>query len=111
MATEQATRMLKTYRKKLALNKDTVDLGDLEDEVTALLKIVRERKESRQPPLPQMKQPHSSVASAPGRREQAKGATEGDVEQLAVLMERANMADIPMTVMKAKGQDIVASEG
>ncbi|KAK5241353.1 hypothetical protein LTR40_013265, partial [Exophiala xenobiotica] len=59
MATEQATRMLKTYRKKLALNKDTVDLDDLEDEVTALLKIVRERKESKQPPLPPMGQPHS----------------------------------------------------
>ncbi|KAK5317116.1 hypothetical protein LTR93_008891 [Exophiala xenobiotica] len=111
MATEQATRMLKTYRKKLALNKDTVDLDDLEDEVTALLKIVRERKESKQPPLPPMGQPHSSAASAPGRREQGKAATEGDVEQLAVLMERANMADTPTMLMKAKGQDIVASEG
>jgi hypothetical protein len=103
--------MLKTYRKKLALNKDTVDLDDLEDEVTALLKIVRERKESKQPPLPPMGQPHSSAVSAPGRREQAKATTEGDVEQLAVLMERANMADTPTMLMKGKGQDIVASEG
>lgn len=110
MATEQATRMLKTYRKKLTLGKDKVDLDDLEDEVTALLKIIRERKALNQPPLPQLKPESSSVVDGPGRRVQAKAATEGDVEQLAVLLERSNMADLPpsMTLMKAKSQDISA---
>ncbi|KAK6384860.1 hypothetical protein LTS17_002423 [Exophiala oligosperma] len=115
MATEQAARMLKTYRKKLTLAKDKVDLDDLEDEVTALLKIIRERKASDRPPLPQSKPDLSNVVAVggPGRRAQAKAATEGDVEQLTVLLERSNMADVPpssMTLMKAKGQGISAEE-
>ncbi|KIW12169.1 hypothetical protein PV08_09444 [Exophiala spinifera] len=116
MATEQATRMLKTYRKKLTLGsgRDKVDLDDLEDEVTALLKIIRERKATNQhPPLPPLKPDVSTGVDGPGpgRREQAKAATDGDVEQLAVLLERSNMADMSpsITLMKAtRGQDISA---
>ncbi|KIV87014.1 hypothetical protein PV11_02587 [Exophiala sideris] len=106
MATEQATRMLKTYRKKLVGSRDAVSLDDLEDEVYALLTIIRERKDRTLPSLPQ----DNRVTSSP-RRANAKAATESDVDKLAVLLERANMADTPTMLTKtAKGQDVLDQE-
>jgi WD40 repeat protein len=133
MATEQASRMLRTYRKKLTNTKEettVVDLDDLEDEVCELLKIIRQRRGRTQPSMPPITFSQQSPPARPpsagrdSRRDQAKAATENDVEQLTVLLERANVADSPITttttttttttpemmMTDAKGKDAVASE-
>ncbi|KAI1614946.1 WD40-repeat-containing domain protein [Exophiala viscosa] len=108
MATEQAARMLKTYRKKLASSRDIVSLDDLEDEVRSLLTIIQERKDRTLPAMPQI---HREGVGSSGRRAAAKAATESDVDRLTVLLERANMADTHTMFMKAaKGQDAPAKE-
>lgn len=108
MATEQAARMLKTYRKKLVNSRELVSLDDLEDEVCSLLKIIQERSDR---PLALMRQEPRGDVTSVGRRANAKAATESEVEKLAVLLERANMADTPTTLTKAaKGQDVLDKE-
>ena len=83
MATEQACRMLRTYRKKLTGSKEDLYLEELEDELETIMKIVREKKET------------SSQTKPGSRRAKAKAATENDVDELAILLERANMKDMP----------------
>jgi hypothetical protein len=111
MATEQASRMLKTYRKKLVQARETVDLDDLEDEVHELLRIINDRKgKSRSvPPLPQAsKREEQDSAASPGRvNSKAAFGGEAEADQLAVLLERSNMADTAMTT--AKGTDMLAT--
>ena len=89
MATEQATRMLKTYRKKLSNSKDAVELDDLEAEVCGLLKVIRERKDRTR----RHTQTHATEEGTYERLKKAKAATETEVDQLAVLLGRANMVE------------------
>jgi hypothetical protein len=77
MATEQACRMLRTYRKKLMASKEELLLDELEEELELMIKLVKQRKDK----------------PATGRRIQAKAPTESDVDELAVLLDRTNMAD------------------
>lgn len=98
MATDAACRMLKTYKRKLTQSKDAVDLDDLEDEVNGLLKTIQERREK----LPKSTTPPERGNATGSRREKAKAATENDVDQLTVLLERANMADSSMAVTSSK---------
>ncbi|KAL2437190.1 hypothetical protein ABEF95_016737 [Exophiala dermatitidis] len=103
MATEQACRMLKVYRKKLAQSAREpvdLDLDDLEDQVCGLLKIIQERK-NRTRPQPAAKQALSPIENEAGqqvelqkshRRGKAKAATEGEVDHLAVLLARTDLA-------------------
>lgn len=86
MATEQATRMLKTYRKKLATTKDDVDLEELEAELEVVMKLV---KEKRSPP---------QARSLNGTMRKTKGKalvqpTESEMDDLAVLLVRTNLAE------------------
>ena len=106
MATEQACRMLKTYRKKLNASKEVVDLDDLEDEVCGLLKTIRERKDRAL-----LEQTQGAGASDRDRRGKVKAATESDVDHLTKLMERVNMVDSsPTSPLVSKGQEVLASE-
>jgi WD40 repeat protein len=95
MATEQACRMLKTYRRKLNSSKEPVDLDDLEDEVTIMLKVVRERKD------------RTPVSEGSRRRLKAKAATESDMDQLAVLMGKVNVTE-PINIEMNSGKDVTA---
>lgn len=81
MATEQACRMLKTYRRKLNGSKEPVDLDDLEDEITVMLKLIRERKD------------RTLLGEGGRRRLKAKAATESDMDQLAVLMGKTKVTE------------------
>ena len=81
--------MLRTYRKKLAGSKEELNLDELEDELETIMKIVREKKE-------RVAQPASN------RRAKAKAATENDVDELAILLERANMKEMPGREGKVK---------
>jgi len=88
MATDQASRMLKLYKKKLVHTKEMVDLDDLESELLDLLNSIRERKDKTNTQKP----------SEPGkRREMAKAATEHDVDQLATLLEGSTIETPPIT--------------
>ncbi|KPI38569.1 WD repeat-containing protein 62 [Cyphellophora attinorum] len=86
MAAEQATRMLKAFRKKLASSKDEVDLDDLEVELEEVAKLVRERKAGPR-----------QTKSLNGTLRRPKGQplgqpTESEMGDLAVLLERTNLA-------------------
>ena len=91
MATDQATRMLKIYKKKLINSKETVSLDSLEHEVSDLLKTVRERKD-------RTKDQQREGQPANGK-EQAKAGTENDVDQLAVLLEGSRITNSPKTTV------------
>ena len=82
MATEQACRMLRTYRKKLMASKEDLSLDELEDELELITRLVKDRQEKS-----------LAVQMSSGRRQKAKAATESDVDELAALLDRANMAD------------------
>lgn len=96
MATEQACRMLKTYRRKLNNSKESVDLDDLEDEVTIMLKVIQERKD------------RTPSGEGTRRRLKAKAATESDMDQLAVLMGKVNMAEANVNIKMNTGKDVTA---
>ncbi len=89
MATEQACQMLRTYRRKLAGSKEELNLDELEDELETIMEIVREKQE-------RLTQP------ANDRRAKAKAATENDTDELAILLERANMKKMPGREGKVK---------
>ena len=99
MATEQASRMLKTYRRKLNGSKEMVDLDDLEDEITVMLKVIQERKDRTQ-----------QGNEIPKRRLKAKAATENDVDQMTVLMGKSSIAVEPVviTINEEAGNDMVS---
>lgn len=96
MATEQACRMLRTYRRKLNNSKESVDLDDLEDEITIMLKVIQERKD------------RTPVGEGPRRRLKAKAATESDMDQLAVLMGKVNVAEPNVNIKMNSGKDLKA---
>lgn len=83
MATEQASRMLKTYRKKLMAAKEEVDLVDLEGELEQLLKVINDKKVNG----------YGKTLNGTMRRSRNTAPTEGEMEELAVLLDRTNMAD------------------
>ena len=80
MATEQACRMLKTYRRKLTSSRENLDLDELEEELELITKLVRERKGKR-------------VQTPNGRRLKAKAATESDIDALADLLDKTGVVD------------------
>ena len=82
VATEAACRMLRTYRKRLTVSKENVSLDELEDELDGMLRAVKDKRERSQ-----------ISKSSIGRRKMAKAATEGDVEELAALMERTDIGN------------------
>lgn len=84
--------MLKTYKKKLVNGKEAVDLDDLEDEVSGLLNIIRAKKERMRPLHTVAQKPEAEIMP---RRENTKAATASEVDQLAVLLEKASMSDSP----------------
>jgi WD40 repeat protein len=92
MATEQACRMLRTYRKKLMASKEDLGLEELEDELELISKLVRERKE-RVPKVPAINENLTGSVRGKERRTKAKAATESDVDDLVALMERTNMKE------------------
>lgn len=98
MATEQVGRMLRMYRKKLVHSRETVDLDDLEDEVSGLLKTIQERKNRTQAILLPTSKHERQGVQEPNRRGNAKAATESEVDQLATLLGKSNMADSPAPV-------------
>ncbi|OAL40614.1 hypothetical protein AYO20_00350 [Fonsecaea nubica] len=101
MATDQATRMLKIYKKKLTISKEVVDLNDLELELSGLLKNVQERKNRTH--TGQQQDPKAASSS-----EKAKAATESEVDQLAILMGASSLTQSPTTATTSK--DTLASE-
>ena len=99
MATEQACRMLRTYRKKLIDSREMVDLGELENEVSMTMKAILGRKEKP-----------AGIQTL--RSNKGKASTEADVDQLTILMERANMAEPePTTLKHQKVEETIASKG
>ena len=81
MATEQACRMLRTYRKKLVASKEDLSLDELQGELETITKLVRERKD------------RPTGIRTPNRRSKSKTATENDLDELAILLDGTNMAD------------------
>ncbi|KIW94304.1 uncharacterized protein Z519_05620 [Cladophialophora bantiana CBS 173.52] len=100
MATDQATRMLKIYKKKLTISKEVVDLDELEYEVSGLLKNIRERKD-------RTRVRHQKDAGAASTSDNAKAATDSEVDQLAVLLEGSSMTHSPTAATVSK--DILVS--
>ncbi|OCT44296.1 WD domain, G-beta repeat containing protein [Cladophialophora carrionii] len=96
MATDQAARMLKIYKKKLVNSKESVDLNDLEYQVSGLLKTIRERKDRTI--LLQKRE-----AEAAGQKEPVKAATPSDVDQLSILLAGSTMVDSPTKL--TEGED------
>lgn len=93
MATEQACRMLRTYRKKLIASKEDLSLDELQGELELITKLVQERKDRP-----------SGTRTPNGRRSKAKAATEDDLDELAVLLDRTNMAEMsPRQGVEIKG--------
>ena len=78
MATEHATRVLKTYRKKLSTAKEEPSLDALETELELALKLVKEKKGARSPKRadPGVKMPGSD-----------------DMNELAVLLNKTNLSE------------------
>lgn len=102
MATDQAGRMLKIYKKKLVNSKETVNLDTLEYEVSDLLRTIRERKDR----TVFSQQREGQIAD---RREPAINGAESDIDQLVVLLEGARMSDAPM--MPTANNDVMVSSG
>jgi WD40 repeat protein len=71
MATDQATRMLRTYKKKLVSNREAVDLDDLQVELEGLLKVIR-------------------------TREDRVGRCDASIDELAMLLKGISMSEISM---------------
>lgn len=89
--------MLKTYRRKLTSNKEAVDLDDLEEEITIMQKLIRERKD------------RTLQQSDNGRRRlKAKAATESDMDQLAVLMGKTKVSE-PSNNEMDSGKDLAVT--
>lgn len=87
MATEQATRMLKTYRKKLLAAKGDLSLEDLETELEEVMKLVKEKKSSVVGGA--SKTPRGTL-----RRMKSKPAVaDNDMEDLSVLLDRTNLSE------------------
>jgi hypothetical protein len=84
MATEQACRMLRTYRKKLMASKEDLGLDELEDELDLIMKLVRARKE---------KSAGTATQTPNGRKVKATAATENELDDLVALLDRTNMAE------------------
>ena len=95
VATDQAGRMLKIYKKKLVNSKEIANLDDLEHEVSDLLKTMRDRKD-------RMLLHQQEEAGPASRKEPAKAATKSDVDQLAILMKGSTMAGSPTTPVDSK---------
>ena len=88
MATEQATRMLKTFRKKLAASKEDIGLEELELELELVLSIIKEKQSNTA----------RKSKSLNGTLRKSKAVTtiqpaESDLNELVVLLDRANLAD------------------
>ena len=96
MATDQATRMLKIYRKKLINSKETVELNEIEYQVVGLLKTIRERKD-------RTLSANQREGEVGNRKEQAKAATEGDLDELAVLLEASNISESRTAAVEGVG--------
>jgi hypothetical protein len=101
MATDQASRMLKIYRKKLFNSKEMVDLHEIESQVSGLLKTIREKKEKAKP----------AQVLVGSKQEPAKVVTESDVDQLAVLLEGSRMAESPTTDKQNESSAAVSAAG
>lgn len=87
MATEQATRMLKTYRKKLTAAKESLSLDELETELDQVLQLVRKKKSGGM---------GGSTRTPRGtlRRMKSKPAiADNDLDDLAALMDRTNLSE------------------
>jgi len=80
MASEQVCRMLRTFRKTLVVAKEELELNEVEEELQATLKVLRERQER-------------GKGKDTGRRATANAVTESDVENLAVLLGSTVMVD------------------
>lgn len=87
MATEQATRMLKTYRKRLVAAKGDLSLEELETELEEVMKLVKEKKSGNG--AGPSRTPRGTL-----RRMKSKPAVaENDIDDLAVLLDRTNLAE------------------
>jgi hypothetical protein len=100
MATEQATRMLRTYRRKLTGTKEEINLGELEGELELVLRLIREKREqdrrdndlasgSAKTPRGTLRRMKSKPLVASG----GGGNAADDVDDLAALMDRTNLAE------------------
>lgn len=98
MATDQATRMIKIYKKKLATSKETVRLESLEQEVSDLLKTIKATREKTSD--------QQQRAQQGNRGELTKTGMEGDVEQLATLLEVSRLTDSPTAVPAAESNKL-----
>ena len=87
MATEQATRMLKTYRKKLVAAKEDLSLEELETELEEVMKLVKEKKSGHTGSA--SKTPRGTLR----RMKSKRAVAENDVDDLAVLLDRTNLAE------------------
>ncbi|EXJ55102.1 hypothetical protein A1O7_08027 [Cladophialophora yegresii CBS 114405] len=99
MATDQAARMLKIYKKKLVNSKESVDLNDLEYQVSGLLKTIRERKD-------RTIRLQKRETDAARQKEPVKAAAASDVDQLSVLLAGSSMVDSPTRLTAAEGSAV-----
>ncbi|KAJ9612917.1 hypothetical protein H2200_002858 [Cladophialophora chaetospira] len=90
MATDQATRMIKIYRKKLVNSKETVSLDSLEYEVLDLLKTIRATKDK----TIEQRKAQSAISEEP-----VISGVDGAVNQLAGLLEVSKLTDSPPSAM------------
>jgi hypothetical protein len=96
MATEQATRMLKVYRKKLVASKEDLSFGELEGELEQLLKLVKEKKGQADGSASggtAPKTPRGTLRRMKSKQAIAKAGVDNDVDDLAALMDRTNLAE------------------
>lgn len=96
MATEQATRMLKVYRKKLVASKEDLSFGELEGELEQLLRLVKEKKGQADGPASggtAPKTPRGTLRRMKSKQAIAKAGVDNDVDDLAALMDRTNLAE------------------
>ncbi|ETN41950.1 uncharacterized protein HMPREF1541_03889 [Cyphellophora europaea CBS 101466] len=87
MATEQATRMLKTYRQKLTAAKEDLGLDELESELERLMKLVKEKKATNVPG------PSRTSRGTLRRMKSKPVVAASDLDGLAVLMDQTNLAE------------------
>lgn len=90
MATDQAVRMLKIFRKKLVNSREVVDLNELEHQVSGLMKTIGERKERTA--LAEQRE-----VETVSKKADVRAATESDVDQLALLLQGSRMIESPTT--------------
>lgn len=79
MATEQACRMLKTYRKKLQASRGELDLDDVEADLEAVLKTIRQKKA------------RANDGIANNKAKDTRDMANDEVNQLSVLLEKTSV--------------------